>query len=162
VTAGVHGKWNQDFDDLDKDLAALGGLDGIAGIDHEAGMEFTLFASKMFTFLPRPFMLTAGVRNTDAAHVGLLGFTRHRKTLFEAAVCSLVTDNLVLAAEYRMKRSEYDETHGLLWDEDDWFVLAAALLVSDQCSVAVGYGHFGHLLNHTANRSWGVAVKYEF
>lgn len=162
VTAGVHGKWNEDFDGLDRDLAPLGGLDGIAGIDHEAGVEFTLFASKMLTCLPRPVMLTAGVRNTDAAHVGLLGFTRHRKTLFEAAACCLLTDRIVLAAEYRRKRSEYDETHGLLDREDDWFVLAAAFLVSDRCSVAAGYGHFGHVLNHTANRSWGVAVKYEF
>jgi hypothetical protein len=29
-------------------------------------------------------------------------------------------------------------------------------------TVAVGYGHFGGLLNHNADGVWGITTKWEF
>jgi hypothetical protein len=164
VTAGIHYKYNSSLDDLDDDVSAVvpGGLKTIAGINDDKGIDATLFMTKMLTVLPRPLIVTAGVRASESAHIGLLGFTGHYKPLAEVAVCYLATDWLALAAEYRQKPSTYDEVPGLLKREDDWWVLAAGFLPTPDLSVALGYGHFGNLLNHAANQSWGLAVKYEF
>ncbi len=168
VTAGVHFKYNESLGDVNEALgvprmnAGVKGLKAVAGIRRDYGLDVSLFASKMFTFLSKPLIATAGLRLTDSAHLGLLGFTGHQKVVMEGAICFLATDRLVLAAEYRQKPDEYREVKGLINDEDDWWVLAAGYLVSDQVSLAVGYGHFGQLLNHTANKSWGVAIKFEF
>ncbi|MEW6742508.1 MAG: DUF3034 family protein [Planctomycetota bacterium] len=158
LTAGVHFKLNETIDDVDEDLG--GGVEAI-GIEDDSGWDFTLFASKMF-MVGRPLVATVGLRSTEAAHVGLLGFTGDRRLLVEGSLCYLATDAITLAAEYRRKTSDYDEVPGLIAEEDDWWTLDACYLVDTHTSIAVGYGHFGHLLNHTSNRSYGVAVKYEF
>ena len=44
----------------------------------------------------------------------------------------------------------------------DWWTLDAAYVVSPHMTVAVGYGHFGGVLNHEANGVWGVTTKWEF
>jgi len=46
--------------------------------------------------------------------------------------------------------------------EDDWWVLAAGYVISPHSTIALGYGHFGELLNHEANSSIGIAYKFEF
>ena len=161
ITLGLHYKYNADFDDLDDDLAPIGGLRPL-GLEDNDGIDVTLYASKMFTFLPRPGILTLGIRSTEAAHLGLLGFTGDRRIVFEGAFCYLLTDEIVLAAEYRQKPDEYESIPKILESEDDWWVLAAAYLPTDRVSLALGYGHFGHLLNHEANSSWGIAAKFEF
>jgi hypothetical protein len=161
VTLGVHYKSNADFEDLDDDLAPIGGLDPL-GLEDDDGIDVTLYATKMLTFLPRPGVVTLGLRSTEAAHLGLLGFTGERKIVVEGAVCYLLTDDIALAGEYRQKPDEYESIRNVLEGEDDWWVLAAAYLPSDRVSVALGYGHFGQLLNHEANSSWGIAVKLEF
>jgi len=116
----------------------------------------------MITGLPRPVIVSLGLRSTEAAHIGLLGFTDERKLLPEGSVCLLARDNLVLAAEYRVKPNEYHDIPGLVEDEDDWWTLCAAYIVNSRLTIAGGYAHFGGVLNHPANKSWGVALKYEF
>ena len=94
VTAGVHYKYNDTVNDIDDDL--MGGLDAI-GIEDNDGVDFTLYATKMITALPRPVVVSLGLRSTEAAHIGLLGFTRDRKLLGEGNVCCLLTDRLTFA-----------------------------------------------------------------
>jgi len=160
VTFGVHYKHNDTVNDMDDDL---GGTLSLIGIDDNDGWDFTLYASKLVTALPRPVIFTLGVRASEAAHLGLLGFTGDYEALLEGAVCVLLTNQLLVAAEYRQKpNDEYDEIDGLIEDEDDWWTLCAGYILSDSATIAVGYGHFGSVLNHEANESWGVAVKYEF
>lgn len=159
LTVGVHYKYNDTIDDADDDL--MGGLRAI-GIDDDDGVDFTLYASKMITNLSRPVMLSAGLRSTEAAHIGLLGFTGDRKVVGEGSICVFATDRLILAAEYRQKPNEYDESPGLFEEEDDWWTLCAAYIVNDRITLGAGYGHFGQLLNHEANSVWGVKVKVEF
>jgi hypothetical protein len=159
LTFGVHYKYNDTVNDMDDDLA--GTLKAI-GIKDNDGVDYTLYASKMITCLPRPVILSAGLRSTEAAHIGLLGFTDDREIVAEGSACVLVTNRFVLAAEYRQKPSEYKTVPGLVEREDDWWTICAAYILNDHATVAGGYGHFGHVLNHKANGSWGVAVKYEF
>ncbi len=164
ITAGVHFKYNPDIREIDSD-SGFGVMRPFRalGIKHAEGWDFTLMASKMLTdLLPRPCIISGGVRSTDAAHIGLLGFTGHRKIVAEAAICGFISDQIVYAAEYRQKPDQYDDVPGLLEPEDNWWALALGYIVNNDCSVALGYGHFGQLVNHTANRALGLAVKYEF
>ncbi len=168
VTAGVHYKINQDIDDLGDDFIAAGLGDFLADQIHvkdDSGFDVTITASKMLTCFPRPVILSAGARSTEAAHVGFFGFTDRRKIVGEFAACVLLSDKLGVGVEYRMKPDTFDipaGTSGVLLEEDDWWTLEAGYLVNSNLSVSLGYGHFGHLFTHTGNRGFGVAVKYEF
>jgi len=159
LTVGVHYKYNDTIDDIDDDLN--GTLRNI-GIKSDDGWDFTLYASKMITALPRPVLVSAGVRSTEAAHIGLLGFTDDRKVVGEGSICVFATDRLILAAEYRQKPDEHDEMPGLVEEEDDWWTLCVGYIVNDRITMGVGYGHFGQVLNHEANSAWGVKAKIEF
>jgi len=86
VTVGVRYKYNEDIWRLNRQL---GGACHALGTRDNDGMEFTVTASKTIVgVLPRPFILSATLRNTDAANLGLFGFTGHRTTVFEPAPCS--------------------------------------------------------------------------
>jgi len=160
ITAGATYKYNFSLDNIEDDLGAAACK--MSGIENDQGVDFTLFASKAFPIGSVPIIATLGARATKAAAIGLLGFTDDYKLVMEGAVCCMPTPWLVLAAEYRGKPSEYHDAPPCLAAEDDWWVLAAGFLVSNDCSIAVGYGHFGEVLNHSANASYGVAIKYEF
>lgn len=71
VTLGIHYKYNDTYNSLDTDLN--GTLTSIGMTDND-GVNYTLYASKMLSFLPKPVLVNLGVRNTSAAHTGLLGF----------------------------------------------------------------------------------------
>jgi hypothetical protein len=158
VTAGAHFKYNETVEHLDNDLA--GTLTAI-GIEDDQGWDFTLYASKMITALPRLMIVTTGLRSTEGAQAGLLGFTGEREIVAEASVCVLATGRLILAAEYRQKPNEYTKIPGLVGREDDWWTICAAYIVNNRLTIAGGYANFGDLLNHEAQSAWGIAVKVE-
>ncbi len=159
LTVGAHYKYNDTVKDIDDDL--MGTLTAI-GIEDNDGFDFTLSGSKMITSLGRPMILSATLRYTEAAHIGLLGFTGDGEFVVEGALCVLATDRLFFAAEYRQKPNEYDAIPGLVGEEDDWWTLCAGYIVNEHLTIAGGYANFGQVLNHEADSSWGVAVKYEF
>ncbi|MEI6177341.1 MAG: DUF3034 family protein [Verrucomicrobiota bacterium] len=159
VTFGAHYKINTTINDINKELG--GALTGI-GIQDDSGVDYTLYATKLFKNLPRPVLVNLGVRATKAAHLGLLGFTDDYSANFEGSVGVFLTDRLILAAEYRQKPDDYKPIPGLIAGEDDWWTIDLAYVVSNNFTVAVGYGHFGGVLNHTANSVFGVTIKNEF
>jgi hypothetical protein len=163
LTAGVHYKYNVDIRDIDKESGggAARPFRGL-GIKHAGGWEYSLMTSKTLICLKRPLALSAGVRYTDAAHVGLLGFTGHKKILPEVAFCYMLTNQFVIAGEFKRKYSQYTHVDGLAEPEDNWWTLDVCYLPTPNLSIAAGIGHFGELLNHTAWPIFGVALKYEF
>ena len=159
ITAGVHYKYNDTVDSIDDELG--GALTTIGIRDHD-GIEYTLHASKMVTALPLPILFNVGVRATRASNIGLLGFTDHYQYLPEASALVFLSSKWALAGEYRWKpKGEYTSSD-LIREEDDWWTLCAAYVVNNNMTVAVGYGHFGDVMNHTANSSWGISLKWEF
>jgi len=161
VTAGVAYKHNNSIWQINDDLH--GACKSVLGVKDDDGWEATLTASKMFVgILPRPFILSAGLRNTDAAQIGLLGFSGDRRTLFEGSAVFFVTDRLLLAGEYRQKPDDLGRVPTGVGKEDDWWTLAAAYIVNDHLTAALGYGHFGNILNHDENAGWAVQLKWEF
>ncbi|MGD0614501.1 MAG: DUF3034 family protein [Verrucomicrobiota bacterium] len=159
LTAGVHYKYNDGISTINNELG-----DALAqhGIKYHQGVDFTLYASKLFTQLPRPVLLEAGGRATKAVWNGLGGFTDSYSFLFEGNVVVFVTSSLALAAEYRQQPNEYRPIGNLVRAEGDWWTLDAAYVVNKHLTLAVGYGHFGGVLDHDADGVWGITTKWEF
>ncbi len=159
LTFGTHFKYNDGIRQIDNDL---GGALSSAGITHDVGEDFTLYASKLFTQLPRPVLLELGGRATTGVWNGLGGFTSKYDFLFEGNVVVFVTGNFALAAEYRQQPNEYRPIGNLVKAEGDWWTIDAAYVVNNHLTVAAGYGHFGNVLNHQDNGVWGITTKWEF
>jgi hypothetical protein len=159
VTAGVHYKYNDGISEVNNEVG--GALAG-AGLSRKQGVDFTLYASKLFTQLPRPVLLELGGRATEAVWDGLGGFTHSYNAVFEANTVVFVTSKFVLAAEYKEQPRNYQPIGNLVKREGDWATLDAGYVVSKNLTVAAGYGHFGNVLNHEANGVWGFTTKWEF
>jgi hypothetical protein len=159
VTAGVEYMDNTSINDLNRELH--GTLRQI-GIFDDQGADYTLHATKMITALPRPVMLTAGARLTEAAQAGLLGFTHEWKVVGEGSICVMATDRVALGAEYRQNPNEYKAVPGIAAPEADWWSVLVAYILSKHATVAAGYANFGTVMNHEAREVWGVELKYEF
>lgn len=164
VTLGAHYKWNQSHDDINEQLA---GTCDMLGADHDSSIEFTVVATKTIAdWLPRPLILSAGLRNGDGIHTGLLGFAGERRTTFEGSLIYFLSDKLLIASEYRQKSDLCDQiTVGgidLVKAENDWWDICLAYIVSDHVTVAGGYANFGNILNHREDSVWAIQVKYEF
>ncbi len=107
ITLGTHFKWSEGQTRLDDDL---GGLLDTMGSDRSSGVEFTAIASKTIKdLLPRPIIISGGIRNGDAIHTGFFGFAGNRETTFEGSLLVLLTDRLIFAAEYRQKPDLMDQ-----------------------------------------------------
>ena len=139
VTAGVHYKYNDSVEDIDDDLA---GTLGAIGIEDDSGVDFTLYATKMFPDLYRPLLVDVGLRATESAHLGLLGFTGDYNYLPEGNAVVFLTDNLLAAVEYRMKPDEYKHIPELVENEDDWWTICACYIINEHTTVSAGYGKF--------------------
>jgi hypothetical protein len=164
VTLGAHFKWNEGLNDID---SQTGGLCDMLGADHDSGTEFTAVATKTITdWLPRPLIVSAGLRNGDAIHTGLLGFAGERRTTFEGSVIYFLTDRLLLAGEYRQKSDLCDQYSAggkhLIKAENDWWDVCLGYVIDDHWTIAGGYADFGNVLNHRENGVWAVQLKYEF
>ncbi|MFC1739645.1 DUF3034 family protein [Planctomycetota bacterium] len=164
ITIGTHFKWNENVDKID---SQLGGLLDMHGVDNHLGVEFTATGSKTIKdILPKPIIISAGLRNSDAIHTGLLGFAGERSTTIEGSIIYFLTDRLCFAAEYRQKPDFANQiTAGgkhLLKAENDWYDLLLAYVVNDNLTVAGGYVNWGNILNHRESNGWALQLKYEF
>ena len=161
ITVGAHFKYNEGVRNINKSLDNT--LDSL-GYDTHYGMDFTLTATKMFPKLcfGRPVILTAGIRNSRASHLGLLGFGDSCSMTVEGSVAYLPIDNLCLAYEFRQKNNPYDRLAKLIDREHNWHAFSASWIVNDHLTVTGVYGMFGNVLNARADCSLGVQVKYEF
>ena len=159
LTFGVHYKYNATYNDVNSELN--GTLKAI-GVSQNEGVDFTLYASKLFNQLPRPVLVELGGRATEGVWNGLLGFTDSYNFLFEGNVVVFVTDSFALAAEYKQQPTDYTAIPGLIGKASDWWTIDAAYVVNKHLTFALGYGHFGTVLNNDANDVWGITTKWEF
>ena len=159
ITAGIHYKYNDGINQINNQLE--GGMTK-TGLSNDGGLDFTLYGSKMLTFLPRPVLVNLGGRATKSAEIGLLGFTDEYSFVFEGSVVVLVTDHIMLAAEYKQQPRGFTPIPGLIGAPDDWWAIDAGYVVNPHMTVAAGYGHFGTVANHEANGVWGITTKWEF
>jgi hypothetical protein len=160
LTFGTHFKYNDSTTSLNN---ALGGALHNIGITRNEGVDFTLYASKLITFLPRPVLINVGGRATESAWIGLLGFSNSYQFVFEGNVVVFITDKLLLAGEFRqLPKGLYTSPNNLITAESNWWTIDAAYVINKNWTVAVGYGNFGNVLNHNDSGVFGVTTKYEF
>lgn len=164
VTLGAHLKTNDGLSAINRQS---GGLCAMLGADHNSGIEFTAVATKTIAdWLPRPLIVSAGLRNGDGIHTGLLGFAGERRTTFEGSVIYFLSDKLLLASEYRQKSDLLDQCtlngKHLIKAENDWWDVCLGYVANDRLTIAGGYANFGNILNHRADNVWAIQFKYEF
>ena len=159
ITGGVHYKVNSGISQINDQLH--GALTTI-GLGYNQGVDFTLYASKLLTFLPRPVLINAGGRATRGAELGLLGFSQNYSFLFEGNVAIFLTDWLILAGEYRQQPHNYTPIPGVVNQSGDWATVDLAWIVNKHLTIAGGYGYFGNVGDKNANGVWGFTAKYEF
>jgi len=116
VTAGVHYKYNDGISEVRSEVQRDAGADllGNAGLSRQQGVDYTFYASKMFTQLPRPVLLELGGRATEGVWEGLGGFTDSYRVVFEGNVVVFVTGNFALAAEYKQQPRDYQAIGSLV------------------------------------------------
>jgi hypothetical protein len=165
ITIGGQLKINDGITQIDN---RLGGAVTSAGLDNNVGGDFVLTLSKLFPKLGfgRPVIVSGGVRVSNAAWGGYVGFQKDFEATLEGNVVWLIHDRIGLAAEYRQYPDPYKTiTVGgskLLRSEDDWFTVGVAFVLDNHTTLTAGYGHFGALLNTVENTGWALSAKYEF
>jgi hypothetical protein len=163
VTAGVHFKVNDGISGINQRLN--GALSAI-GYDRASGVDFTLTATKMFKpgqlLLPMPIIMSAGLRESQGAQLGLLGFGDEYHATFEGNIACFLTERIILAYEYRQKASAFGEIPGLIGEEDDWHAIDAAFIVGPQTTLCAGWGNFGLICNNDCGSAWWLQLKHNF
>jgi hypothetical protein len=160
ITAGAHYKYNSKVDSLNH---RLGGALRAIGVRDNDGMDYTLVATKMFQgLLPKPLLLTAGIRWTKACHIGLLGFSDDYKVLGEFSIAQFLTDRLILTGEYKMKPDELDEIRGLVEEEDDWWTVGLIYILNNHMTASLGWFNPGQLLNEHVDNGLACRLVFEF
>ncbi|MEI6632590.1 MAG: DUF3034 family protein [Chlamydiota bacterium] len=160
LTFGTHFKYNDGIQAIDH---RLGGALKSIGLDKSNGVDYTLTATKTFMIpkINRPLIVTAGMRGSQAAQVGLLGFSDKFTPSFEGNVAFLPTDWLLLAYEIRQKKSPYGQIPGLIGEEDSWNAIDASWIINSHMTLVAGWGSFGNVTNTRENGAWWLQFKYE-
>jgi len=108
LTLGATGKYNEGISTVNKD--SLNVLNAI-GYKSNNGVDFTLTSTKAFSqVFGRPLIATAGLRWSEAEHLGFVGFSNKYHTTFESSVAYSILDELWLAVEFRGNANAYDQT----------------------------------------------------
>jgi Protein of unknown function (DUF3034) len=160
ITAGAEFKINDGINQIDRNL---GGLLTQKGLDSNWGVDYTLTASKTIPkIFGRPLILSAGIRFSEAAQIGYLGFGNNYEPTLDFNATYFLTDCVALAYEFRGKFNQIERIGKLVRPEDDWQTIGLGWCITNHMSLTVGYGHFGNVLDTVENGGWAIQYKYEF
>jgi hypothetical protein len=161
-TVGVHFKYNDSIADINN---KLGGALNTIGYSSAFGEDYTFTATKTFAkgFFGKPLITTAGLRLSEAANLGFLGFGSTYNATFEGNVAILPWDKVLIAYEFRQKTDPYNLALApLVGGEDNWNAIDVGLILDKNSTFVVGWGHFGNLANSEADSAWWLQLKHEF
>ncbi len=166
VTAGVHFKVNSGIEQINDNLC---GALGTIGYRRTNGTDFTLtMTKKVTTGIGMPIFFTAGLRESQAAQIGFLGFGDTYYTTFEGSIVVMPSQHIVLAYEFRQKTDPYGTLPSnvpgefLIGEENNWNAIDVGYILNTHTTFCAGWGLFGNLANSNANGSWWLQIKYEF
>jgi hypothetical protein len=160
-TMGFHYKYNDGVKQIDE---RLGGALSSIGYASNNAPEFTATLSKMFPKLAfgRPIIVSAGLRLSEGAQIGALGFSSQWTPTFEGNLVYLPFDWLVFGYEFRQKDDPYRKIGQLVGDEDDWHAIEGGFILKSTATLVFGYGRFGRIANERADEVFCVQAKVEF
>jgi hypothetical protein len=122
------------------DQAAV--LHAIGAKDNQ-GTDFYISATKLY--LGQSILLNGTLRFTKANQIGILGFGGDKhdsyKPELEGSIAYLLSRNVALGAEYRMKPSNLG-----IAKEDDWYDVFVAFAPYKHISVTLAYAHLGNVV----------------
>ena len=140
IAAGVQYKKNQE-EELVKFL----------GAKDDSGVDYYLSATKLF--IGQSLLLNGTLRMTKANQLGILGFgsedNNSYKPQLEFSTAYLLSRNLTVGAEYRMKPDNLDKSNlpnGTL-AEDDWWDVFIAYAPTKNVSVTAAYVNLGNIVD---------------
>ena len=161
VTAGIHFKYNSRIDQIDKGLGR--GISAL-GYDKPFGIDWTLTASKTIIepIFSRPLIITAGLRLSRAAQMGLFGFGDDYRASFEGSIVYWPIEQIAVGYEFRQKHDPLHGIPGILFQEDSWHTILVAWIVNNRITIAGVIGFVGDVGNTEDAIALGVQGKYEF
>lgn len=159
VTAGVEFKYNDGIRGIDN---KLGGALSNIGFSKSNGVDYVLTASKTLDLLGRPLTLSAGMRLSQAAQLGFLGFGDAYRLTFEGNASYALTDWLRVGYEFRQKDDPYRNWSGVVGGEDNWQAITADILINENLTLQGAYGLFGNFANASADGTWSVMLNWQF
>jgi hypothetical protein len=161
IMAAATFKYNPDVQTIDR---RLGGGVRALGLARSNSTDYTLTATKTFIdpLFKRPLMLTGGVRFSEAAQLGYLGFGDSYRMTGEGSVVYMPTDWLAVAYEYRQKKNPYHTLGTLVGPEDAWQAVDVGFIITPHLTFAVGWLCAGNVANGRVDNGWGFQLKYEF
>ena len=160
VTAGASFKYNENISDVNDRLFL--GLDTV-GYERSSGKEFTLSATKQFHLEPvPPLEVTVGVRHSEAAEAGFLGFTDHYQTTIEISVTAYPLEWMAITYEFRRRQQVYSDLPipGMLRGEENWYAITVSLLPYENLTIDVGVVFFGNAGNQADAVGPSVSASY--
>jgi hypothetical protein len=161
VTAGVSFKYNDSIQTIDE---RMGHALRAAGLDKSNGVDYTLTTTKTICdpWLGRPLSLTAGMRFSNGAQMGLMGFENSCHFSVEGGVRYFPTDWLAVGYEFREKPDVYDDIPGVYGHEESAHAITADIRVTDNLTISTGWVMMGHVANGSADCGWTLGMQWDF
>ena len=153
VSAGLQFKQNEDFDFVPKAL----------GAKSDSGVDAYLAATKLFlgAVAGRNLLLNLTLHATKANQFGILGFGGDRDDNYklEPALSSalMLTDNLLLGAEYRAKPNNLSS-----FREDDAKNIFIAWFPTKSLALTGAYVYLGNIANQNHQGGWYLSGQLSF
>lgn len=153
VAVGVQVKHNEDYGVVPKTL----------GAKHATGYDFYLSATKLYlgAVLGRNLLLNGTLQATKANQFGLLGFGGDRNNHYQlqpaGSVALMLTDNLILGAEYRAKPDNLN-----VYKEDDAKDVFLAWFPVKNFSVTAAYLDLGNIANKDNQTAWYLSGQLTY
>ena len=163
VTAGLHFKYNDTIGDINKRL--LVNLDTL-GYEKDNGMEFTISVTKRIEVDPvPPIVLTVGLRNSDAAYAGHMGFSSDRSTTVEVNVAAFPLDWLRISYEFRRKQYPFNAVPAvagtLLRPEGNWHAINADFFICDNVTIGTGVMWLSKMADSRGDGALNFQIKWD-
>ena len=129
------------------------------GAKDDSGTDYYLTATKLY--LPYSTLVNATVRATKANQIGLLGFGGDKnnsyKAEFEGSVAYLLSKNLAVGVEYRMKPDNLGFAK-----EDDWKDVFIAWAPTKNVSLTAAYVDLGNVAIRDKQKAVYVSAQIGF
>lgn len=129
------------------------------GARDDKGTDYYVSATKLF--LAQSTLVNATVRATKANQIGILGFGGDKgdsyEALFEGSVAYLLSKNLAIGAEYRMKPNNLG-----IAKEDDWKDIFIAWAPTKNVSLTAAYVDLGNIVIRDDQKAFYISAQIGF
>lgn len=153
VAAGIQYKYNEDYNTVPQSL----------GAKHQSGVDFYLSATKLYlgAVFGRNLLLNGTLQATKANQFGFLGFGGDKNNHYQlqpaASVALMLSDNLIVGAEYRAKPDNLSA-----FKEDDAKDIFLAWFPMRNFSMTAAYLDLGNIANKDRQTAWYLSGQITY